>query len=313
MAGSAGFDRIAVLGGTGFVGQALAQRWPRGHPPPLYLVHRSQPAWLGETRVDLRQVNLSDPAAVAAAAEGAPVVVNLLRPDGTGWAAAVIAQLLPQFADVGVRRFVHSSSIDVYGATREALVSATTTPEPQTPYEREHHAIEQLVRGVDMERCIVRLGAVFGIGGVNLKAFVPEIKSGPRLKLAARRALYGRRRMHLVSVENVADVLILAATTPQPPLPEMLLACDDAAEENNFASVQAAMMARFGRRPLDRWPLLPPRVLQASLRILGRETRRPVRRYTDRGLEELGFKPEAPFTDRIEAFAGNLVAREGAR
>jgi nucleoside-diphosphate-sugar epimerase len=303
-------DGVVVLGGTGFVGRFLAERWPYDHgPPPRFLIHRSCPEWLTRQGRDVRHVDLSDTTSVAEAVDGATTLINLLRPDGTAWLERVVEALIPVITKTSISRLLHTSSIDVYGATPERLVTTDTIPKPITPYECEHARIEQLVSRAALQTSIVRPGAIFGIGGRNLVSFVPEIRDGPQWKLVARRALYGRRRLHLVSVENVADVLCLLAR-PGSKLPARLIACDDVHEENHFEFVQATMMRHFGRAPIRFAPRLPPLALRAVLRAKGRNDGRPIRRYSNGGLHEIGFLPEKSFANRLNDYASFLADTE---
>lgn len=295
-------DAVSVLGGSGFVGRFLLERWPAEHRGKLrFLLHRSRPAWLDAGDADVRPIDLADPRGVRAALEGTGCVVNLLRPDGGGWLRASMERLLPTLAEAGVPRLVHASSIDVYGGAGASHLTEETPPEPRTPYEREHEAMERLVARAPFSTCVVRLGAVFGPGGRNLVAFVPEMRNGPIWKLAARRSLYGGRRMHLVSVENVADAIGVLATS-RGMGKNTILVTDDEAVENNFAFVQDAMARVFGRSGLDRVPELPAAALRAVLRARGRAGGDPMRRFSGDRLAATGFRPERGFADRVDGY-----------
>jgi nucleoside-diphosphate-sugar epimerase len=276
------------------------ERWPvRDETPLRFLVHRSRPEWLEAKGADVRPIDLADSRGLRAALSGTTCVINLLRPDGTGWLKAAIQQLLPALGQVSVSRLVHVSSIDVYGGTHASCVTEETRPEPGTAYEREHFEIEKIVECAPFETCIVRPGAIFGPGGRNLVAFVPEMRNAPFWRLVARRSLYGRRRMHLVSVENVADAIRAVATPNGRTLVGPILVTDDESPENNFAFLQETMARIFGRPALGWVPELPSFALRAALRARGRTNANPMRRFSNDKLLEIGFRPEQSFATRL--------------
>lgn len=297
---------VSVLGGSGFVGRFLHERWGGQDRGKLrFILHRSRPDWLEATNLDVRSVDLAEPRGLRTALEGSACVINLLRPDGSGWLTALMEQLLPMVQQSAIPRFVHASSIDVYGGTAARYVNEDTPPEPQTPYEREHRAMEVLVARAPFSTCIVRLGAIFGSGGRNLVGFVPEMRNGPVWKLAARRSLYGQRRMHLVSVENVTDAFrfIVASRSSDK---NTILVTDDYAVENNFAFIQDVMSRIFERPRLSRVPELPDFALRAILRARGRTNADPSRRFSNDKLAAIGFQPELSFPVRVDRYVRSL-------
>lgn len=299
---------IAVLGGTGFVGQHLAQACTyRQKPVELrWLVHRSRPDWMRTVAHDIRAVDLDDARSLASAIDGCTVLINLLRPSGNGWLAATLARALPTISSK-VRAFVHASSIDVYGATCDATVTETTLPKPHTPYGHEHLRVESLVAEAALSSTILRLGAVFGPGGRNLHAMADSVAHEGDWKLAMRRALNGKRRMHLVSVETVAEVLRLVARHQHGGGGEILLVTEDQEVDNNFAFVQERFANAFGRRIPD-LGRLPPAVLSIVSQMRRRGNSNPFRRYSGERLAMKGFVPSEPLSVRIDRYASILAA-----
>jgi len=289
-------DQVAILGGSGFVGRETIARWPAGDRSRLLvLIHRSRPAWLEACGGQIFPIDAADSNQVERALAGASTLINLLRPHGDGWLQGIIERLTGVLPKTPVRRIVHTSSIDVYGATAAANVTEDTAPVPQNGYEREHLAVEAVLERLPLDVRIVRLGAVFGTGGRNVVAFAEEAQQAPAWKLAARRALYGRRRMHLVSVEKAADAIRFLALTDRP-LNGRVLVTDDDAAENNFAHLQDLLMQQYGRGSLKWVPELPTGALRAALALRGRKGADPMRRFSADRLRGAGFNSE-PFTD----------------
>lgn len=288
------------------------ERWSSQARPPLrVLIHRSRPEWLQRENGGVVTVDLHDTTSLRSALEGVTCLINLLRPDGSGWMTNAMRTVLPVLTQTAVSRIVHASSIDVYGATSTLHVTEDTDPQPSTDYEREHWEAERLVSSAAIDSCIVRPGAIFGPGGRNVVAFVSEIRSAPLTKLAMRRALYGRRRMHLVSVENVADAIAhLACCDEQEPV-QRVIVTDDDEPENNFAFVQETMAEIFGRRSLDWVPELPGAILRAALLARGRAGGSPMRRFSNQTLRQSGFAPLEPFPTRLRRYVTYLRNENG--
>lgn len=303
--------RIAVLGGTGFVGRALAECWPEDAPQqPTFLVHRSRPAWLETADVEDGRISLDEPEDVRRALEGYDVLINLLRPDGSGWYPEMLRRLQPSLRKSGIRRCVHASSIDVYAGVEVGLVDEDTPPRPLAAYEMEHLAAEQTLVAAFPETVVLRLGAIFGAGGRNVVSLAEEIRSAPTWKLALRRALYGERRMHLVSVQAVRDALVRAALCGRPLGSRMFLVTDDAAPENNFAYVQDCLAEAFGRSVPRSTPVLPRFCLRLALKARGLPTGGIDRRFSSRHALSLGVTSKH-FGERLQSYAHLLASGEG--
>jgi nucleoside-diphosphate-sugar epimerase len=303
ISGSVDKKPFAIIGGTGFVGRALVERWPEHERSKLRLIiRRSRPSWMESYDLNVHATFGDD--GIVEAISGTTAVVNLLRPPGDGSVKAITARIAAQAGEVGVRRLIHCSSIDVYGGVSADWVDEETIPQPRTPYEREHLASEESVALAPVESCIVRLGAIFGTGGQNLVALAREVQNGARVTQMARRALYGTRRMHLVSVEKVADALRFLAYTNRSLYAERILLTDDDAPENNFAYVQDVLLRSFGRAPLAWMPALPDSLLAAGLWLRRRSN--PRRRFATRKLGALGFQSTETFRMRLDKYADAL-------
>ncbi|MGN8249245.1 NAD-dependent epimerase/dehydratase family protein [Pseudomonas sp. SMV7] len=305
-------NTLVVIGGSGFVGRHfLAVCNALEDTEVIYAVHRTEPEWLTNATVQVARFDVNDSASLAAILVPGCTVINLLRPDGSGWFEPAIANVLAACNEARIKRYVHVSSIDVFGAAPDAVVDADTQLEPRTPYEREHAAAEALVRVVpadSFEVLVLRLGAVFGDGGLNIVSFVREVSVAPVWKLALRRILYGPRRMHLVSVEKVAQTLAFVAYVPQVNQGEVVLVTDDAAPENNFGHLQDALMQAFGRPSISCLPHLPPALLGLLLRLRRISNANPMRRFSEQRLAEWQQPPTADFKQQLQRYIALLRA-----
>ena len=303
-------NKLVVIGGSGFVGHHfLNVIADLPDYQVIYAIHRSEPEWLAGAAVEREYFDVEKSASLRAILSKGCTVINLLRPDGSGWFEPVIRNVLEACGDACVKRYIHVSSIDVFGAVADPVVSAATIIEPKTPYEQEHAGAEALVRGIDaavMEVIVLRLGAIFGEGGLNIVSFVNEVKSAPLWKLALRRLLYGKRRMHLVSVDKVVQTLAFVATVQTVRQGEVVLVTDDAAPENNFGYLQDAMMLEFQRSSIGYMPHVPLILLGLLLRARGISNSNPMRRFSEPRLEEWGQPETADFKQCLHRYIVHL-------
>ena len=299
-----GGQSILVMGGTGFVGEGLARFWKEADTPLTFLVHRTRPDWLDELGLSHAGVDLRDASSIRRAVGDSRTVINLLRPLGNGWYPKVLDVVLPALQSAGVLRFVHASTIDVYNGSAEVQVSSATSAAPRTAYEIEHVDAELRIRKLFDEPAILRLGAVFGAGGKNIVALADEMANSPRYKLVLRRALYGSRRMHLVSLPTVCGAIEAAALADQ--AAGVINVTDDNCEQNNFGVIQDMLARSFGRRGLSGIPSAPAFVLSLALRLRGLSPVLARRRFSSDGLDRLG-SIQGDFITEVERYGYYLA------
>lgn len=109
-------SRLVILGASGFVGTTLTERArSREGWEVVPVIHSAGSAWrLGRRGEALVQVDIGDRAALAALLGGATHVVNCTR-GGHDVMIDGLAHVLAECRRAGVARFVHLSSVLVYG------------------------------------------------------------------------------------------------------------------------------------------------------------------------------------------------------
>lgn len=203
---------IAVIGGSGFIGTALARVLSaEGHAVRIIDTKPSEAfphAWV--------QADVRDPKALETALEGAKVIYNLaaehrddVRPRSlyhdvnVGGAAHTVEAAEAH----GIRRIVFTSTVAVYGAAEHEL-DETAPMRPFNEYGRTKLKAEQIyrewaARGADRCLTIVRPTVIFGPGNRgNVYTLLAQF--------ARRRAAVigsGRNRKSMAYVENMADFL----------------------------------------------------------------------------------------------------------
>ena len=224
--------RLAITGGTGFVGQHVLRVAREQGIAVRALARTPQPdtpgvAWL--------RGSLSDPAALAALVTGCSAVVHLAgvinAPDRAAFDAGNVAGtavMLAAAETAGVRRFVHVSSL----AAREPGLSM---------YGASKAAAEALVAASPLDWTIVRPPAVYGPGDRETLAFYQLVARG----LAV---LPGRGRFSAIEVGDLARALL--AVTPAEGLRGTFGVDDGTRRGHDYAELAGTVAHALGKRPL---------------------------------------------------------------
>jgi nucleoside-diphosphate-sugar epimerase len=242
----------------------------------------------------------ADPAALEQLITDGSVVLNLVH-----GAEALAHALAKACAQRGVRRLVHVSTCSVYGIAPGERVDEDTPCLPVTLYERSKHAVEGILeRDARCPLVILRPTAVFGPGGTNLETLALRVLRQPWPWRYLRACAMGRRRMHAVDVDCVAAAALFLAAAPLEAQSERFIVSQDEEPDNNYASLEAFFVRRFGaaRYPLAPLPL-PRRALRWALRAAGRSNVEPLRVHSAARLARRGFAPPRGFATALEEYA----------
>lgn len=197
-------SRVALIGGSGFLGSAIAGRLAETGTPVLIPTRHESRArhLLVLPTVELAEANVNDPATLAHLLVGIDAVVNLVgvlhSPPGQPWGAAfnrahveLPRKLVAACRVAGVKRLIHISAL---GAA----------PDGPSEYQRSKAAGEAEVRaaGDDPVWTILRPSVVFGHRDHFLNLFAALARWFPVLPLAGANA-----RFQPVYVEDVAEVV----------------------------------------------------------------------------------------------------------
>jgi len=211
--------RIAVIGGSGFIGTRLVRRLAPQHE--VWIVDKAaSEAYPERVRIaDVREL-----AALRSACEGAEVIVNLaaehrddVRPVSrydevnVGGARNVVAVA----EDLGVEQLVFTSSVAVYGFPKDPL-GEDAPPNPFNDYGRTKLEAEKVYRAwlagkPGRSLRIVRPTVVFGEANRgNVYNLLHQLAVGPFLMVGN-----GRNRKSMAYVENVAACLEFTLSLPE--------------------------------------------------------------------------------------------------
>jgi nucleoside-diphosphate-sugar epimerase len=297
---------LCILGASGFVGGRALRRAG------------------GDARVLLHRRAVTAASVVEGDAGDSAVLERLLAEGATvlnfayeaGRAEALGEALGAACAMRGVRRLVHVSTASVYGAAPGKVVDEETPCAPLTPYEREKHAVEQILErhaSGRFELVVLRPTAVFGPGGRNLETLALRVLRQPWPRRYIRACLMGRRRLHAVDVECVAAAaLFLADATLSAPAERFLVSQDDD-PANHYTAVEHFFTERFRAKAYPLPPIaLPAGMLALALRAAGRSNVDPYRCYSAAKLARRGFAAPRPLAAGLEEYA-RWIGQQHAR
>jgi uncharacterized protein YbjT (DUF2867 family) len=192
--------KIAVTGGTGFVGSRLVAALRQSGHQVRALTRRAQPDEGGPTWI---AGSLEDTESLERLAEGAEALIHVagvINADEAGFEAGNVhgtAAMLAAAKAQGVRRFVHISSL----AAREPELSRYGASKARS---------EALVRESGLDFAIVRPPAVYGPGDRETLELFRMAKRGLVL-------LPPEGRLSLIHADDLAGLLVAVATAKDPP------------------------------------------------------------------------------------------------
>jgi nucleoside-diphosphate-sugar epimerase len=216
-------QRVLVTGASGFIGSHLAERLLRRGSRVRLLVRRPERvASMAASGAEVWVGDLTDAATLRGSCEGIDVVYHAGAWLGTpytreaAWAANAggTAHVAEEAARGGVRRFIHISSIAVYGPVRSGTVTeATPLWKGVELYGDSKIAAEEAARaatGSRVELVIVRPGMVYGPRSrgwtIRLIKWIDEYRPA----MVAGGHGYARP----IFIENFLDALIRCAQQP---------------------------------------------------------------------------------------------------
>ena len=198
--------RIALLGGTGFVGRAVCERLMRRSPGGAIVVPTRRAMHANRVRalptIDVRVADVHDDAALAGVLAGCDAVINLVAIlHGSQAAFEQVHVALPKriaaaCTVAGIRRVLHVSALGVGDAA-------------PSNYLRSKSAGEAALRAAPLDLTLLRPSVIFGAEDRFLNLFAQLQAVAPVMPLAG-----GDARFQPVWVEDVAEALVRCLDTP---------------------------------------------------------------------------------------------------
>lgn len=306
-------QRIAITGASGFIGKRLVSELLREGGYAISVLSRDKQRDLREKRfgqgVEIFEGDLCNPGSLQGFLVPGCTVINLvyLWDAGEALNRACTHNLLAACRDAKVARLIHCSTADVAGRTSRNLIDENTQCLPITEYGTTKLRIEQdiidFAKG-HFDAVILRPTAVLGIDGEQLKKLAADISGGKRWKNYLKSCLFGRRRMNLVPVANVAAAIIFLIRHPGRFGNQIFIVSDDDDPKNNFIDVERFLMEALGVKKygLPRLPV-PLVILKLFLMALGRNNVNPRCDFDPGKLRKLGFKNPVSLGDGLTEYA----------
>jgi uncharacterized protein YbjT (DUF2867 family) len=198
--------RIAVLGGTGFVGRAVCERLLRRSAEGAIVVPTRRAMHADTVRalptVDVRVADVHDDAALAGVLDGCDAVINLVAIlHGNAAAFAQVHARLPEriaaaCAAAGITRVLHVSALGV----------SASAP---SNYLRSKAAGEDALRAAPLALTLLRPSVIFGARDRLLNLFAELQAIAPLVPLAGADA-----RLQPVWLDDVAEAIVRCLDTP---------------------------------------------------------------------------------------------------
>lgn len=316
--------RILITGGSGFIGSRLAQlAGERGHALTVITAvnsatERARCDALANAGIAVIVAPLDDAQALGRALPGHDAVIHLAaaqheagRPETYFQQVNVegTQRLLGLASRVGVRRFVHGSTIGVYGSAAESVLDERSPLAPDNAYGRTKAAAESVVRNApaSMECCIIRISETYGPGDMRLLKLFRGVQTGRYVTVGS-----GENEHQLIYVDDLIRGLLAACATPAAAGETIVLAGAEAITTNAMvAAISSAVGSdrRVWHSPM--WPFMAAGyVLEKTFGPLGLQP--PLhRRRLDFFRKSFRFSTAA--AERLLGFRAEVSFAEGAR
>jgi len=306
---------IAVTGGTGFVGRHLMRALVQRPDVCVRLLSRKRPDFNFPTaNLEVVTGDLADKGAVAELLAPGCTLVNLAysnvrTPELNLSNAKTLAQAC---AVAGVSAVVHCSTASVFGSPSTSAIHEGVTCVPRSAYGVTKLQIEEAFSRAskDAYRLItLRPTQVFGPGGPALTKLIDEIRNGNTLVQYGRECLYGARRLNLVSVSTLVNAILFMLSNEKV-VPGIYVVSQDAWRENNYRYVADAVYAGTGKAKWLPRLNMPMQLLQALLKLCGREEINTDIDYSSSKLIHSGFKNDEYFPEALNIFISSHLSQQ---
>lgn len=262
---------VLITGGTGFIGSRLGLRCIAAGHSVRILGQENTPAEssnrkiLEEKGAQILLASVTQKELLSEMLQGIDVVYHLAAaqhevnvPDQMFRDVNVkgTANLLEAGVSAGVKRFVHGSTIGVYGSAMEGSIDEITPVEPDNIYGITKLEGENVVLSFKgkLPVVIIRIPETYGPGDRRLLKLFKVIRKGIFIMIGN-----GKNLHHLIYIEDLIDAFFLAAENSDAVGNLYVVAGKEPITTNNMVAVIARQVG--GKIPGVRLPLSPFLVL----------------------------------------------------
>jgi GlcNAc-P-P-Und epimerase len=303
-------SKICIIGGTGFIGRHLISELKNEDYRDIRILTRDGKISNSQlSPFQIAQGDLLDPDSLNRFIPPDSTIINLAYLSGNSLnlnrkaTENIIAACLKK----GVTRLIHSSTAVVAGCAKDNVIDEDTICIPETPYEKSKLEIENiLIKRLNgkTDLIILRPTAVFGRDGKNLIKIANDLVLMPALITSLKTALFYKRRLNLVCVENVVSAILFLMQINDRMDGERFIVSDDDERENNYYDIINLLAIQFGHKPVKAF-YVPYRfhILRMLLTASKRSNVNAHRNYSSNKLFSMGFKKSIQFHEGIRRFA----------
>jgi len=303
-------SKICIIGGTGFIGRHLISELQNEAYHNVRILTRDERISTSQhSPFQITQGDLLDPDSLNRFIAHDSTVINLAYLSGSSLNLNLKAteNIIDACLKKGVTRLIHSSTAVVAGCIKDNVINENTACIPVTSYEKFKLEIENiLIKRLNgkSELIILRPTAVFGRHGKNLIKVASDLVSMPALITSLKTALFYKRRLNLVCVENVVSAILFLIQINDRMDGERFIISDDDEKENNYFDIINLLANHFGHRPVKVF-YMPYRyhILRMLLIASKRSNTNAHRNYSSKKLFGLGFKKSIQFSEGVRRFA----------
>ncbi|NJN49196.1 MAG: NAD-dependent epimerase/dehydratase family protein [Alkalinema sp. RL_2_19] len=286
---------VLVLGGSGFIGQALVKRLRLdGYGVRLLLRNpNSCPPALLKIGVDVVRGDFTKSETIEPAMKGIDYVLHLARGNGQTWEDYQKTDVEPtrQLAELclkhKVKRLIYTSSVAIYNASNSKTVITEETPADSgmmrvAPYSRSkvenENQLLELHRTQGLPVVIIRPGVVLGVGGNPYHWGIAAWNYTSVCNLWGN----GENPLPIVLVDDVADALVRAMIQPNIEGESYNLASLPCITANNYIDeIERQAHVKIRRVPLSARRMYTMSLLKWGLKKVGRDRHAAFPSYAD--------------------------------
>ncbi len=303
---------VAITGASGFIGKHLIAQLRQRGDVRIKVLSRSisqRPGALDfGANVEVVKGDLYLPESLQNFLEPGCTVVHLayLQIDDNANLRAT-ANLLHACRISGIKRLIHCSTVAVVGRVPNKVITEDTTCNPFSEYGVTKLKIENAVLEAGsgpFDVVILRPTSVFGEGAGSLVKLTTDLIARKDIRNYLKACLFGKRRMNLVHVDNVAAAIVFSIEHQNDFSRATYIVSEDDNLKNNFLYVKKFLTRELGlvecRVPQV---LIPLELLSFIFRVLGRNNTNPRCSYDPSKLLELGFRRPIEFEEGLKKYS----------
>lgn len=305
---------LVILGAGGFLAKSIIDRGM--HLFPIKAVVRKKKLDTTDSdRITWFEADLLIPGVLDEIFEKDDIVVNTayIPGDNESDNLHLINNIVESCSRKKIKRLIHCSTANVVGAAKNIHIDESIVCKPLTKYEQAKFAVEErlLKSGLnDLNVTVLRPTAIVGAEGKNLLKLANDLFKGNPIINYFRASLFRHRKMHLVSVHNVAAAILHLSNQEPLSKRDVYFISSDDDPKNTFLNIESILRETLGLRK-RKIPLLPipSTMLSMLLKFRGRSEFNLSRTYDSQKLYSTNFSPIDSLANAVCEFGHSFLKK----